>query len=71
MFTLVQDQEKKWSWFAGYERPGVFEIDWQLHEGINRIALALECRDVAVFDVNKIGALNGPRRTGTKPMHIS
>jgi transducin (beta)-like 1 len=42
------------SWFAGIEKPGVFEIDWQEHDGINRIALALECREVAVLDVTKI-----------------
>ena len=32
----------------------MFEIDWQEHNGINRIALALECREVAVLDVTKI-----------------
>ncbi|RDB29531.1 F-box-like/WD repeat-containing protein TBL1Y [Hypsizygus marmoreus] len=69
----VLAQEKRWSWFAGAEKPGVFEIDWQVHEGINRIALALECRLVAVIDVTKIAVLNGgaPRRSGTKPMHVS
>jgi transducin (beta)-like 1 len=45
-----------WSWFAGTEKPGVFEIDWQEHEGISRIAMALECRQVAVLDVNKLEA---------------
>jgi hypothetical protein len=54
----VQAQEKRWSWFAGPDRPGVFEIDWQEHQGINRIAIALECRQVAVIDVTKIAALN-------------
>jgi len=42
------------SWFAGTDKPGVFEIDWQQHNGIDRIALALECREVAVLDVTKI-----------------
>jgi transducin (beta)-like 1 len=45
-----------WSWFAGTEKPGVFEIDWQEHKGISRIAMALECRQVAVLDVNKLEA---------------
>jgi len=48
---------KKWSWYAGTEKPGVFEIDWQLHGSINRIALALECRQVAVIDVSRIPSL--------------
>ncbi|KAG6842428.1 hypothetical protein C0991_007558 [Blastosporella zonata] len=53
----VLTHEKKWSWYAGPDRPGVFEIDWQVVDGINRIALALECRLVAVIDVKKIPAL--------------
>ncbi|KAF8079015.1 WD40 repeat-like protein [Lyophyllum atratum] len=70
----VVAQEKRWSWYAGAERPGVFEIDWQVAEGINRIALALECRQVAVIDVTKIPALQDApslRRTGTKAMYAS
>jgi len=71
----VLAREKRWSWYAGAERPGVFEIDWQVAEGINRIALALECRQVAVIDVTKIPALqDGPvpqRRTGSKAMYVS
>ncbi|KAF9469758.1 WD40-repeat-containing domain protein [Collybia nuda] len=55
----VSLQEKEWSWYAGHDRPGVFEIDWQVHQGINRIALALECQQVAVIDVSKIPALGG------------
>ncbi|KAK7063722.1 F-box-like/WD repeat-containing protein TBL1Y [Favolaschia claudopus] len=53
----VQGREMKWSWFAGYEKPGVFEIDWQTSENVDRISLALECRSVAVIDVSKIPAL--------------
>ena len=49
--------EKKWSWYAGPDRPGVYEIDWQVVNGFNRIALALECSLVAVIDVDKIPAL--------------
>ncbi|KDR85615.1 hypothetical protein GALMADRAFT_234582 [Galerina marginata CBS 339.88] len=45
-----------WSWYAGADKPGVFEIDWQEHEGVNRIAMALECRQVAVLDLNKLDA---------------
>ncbi|KAF7347355.1 F-box-like/WD repeat-containing protein TBL1Y [Mycena venus] len=53
----VKEREMKWSWFAGYEKPGVFEIDWQTSENLDRIALALECRNVAVIDVSRIPAL--------------
>ncbi|KIM47604.1 hypothetical protein M413DRAFT_204575 [Hebeloma cylindrosporum] len=49
-----------WSWFGGTEKPGVFEIDWQEHEGISRIAMALESRQVAVLDVNKLEAFCSP-----------
>ena len=41
------------------DKPGVFEIDWQIQvDGVNRIALALEGRQVAVIDVSKLPALN-------------
>ena len=63
----MQSYEPVWSWFAGSGKPGVFEIDWQEHEGINRIAMALECRQVAVVDVSKLDLLrtlqNGIRPT--------
>jgi transducin (beta)-like 1 len=35
----------------------VFEIDWQTQGNINRIVLALECRQVAVIDVTRIPLL--------------
>ncbi|KAG6851329.1 hypothetical protein H0H93_005727 [Arthromyces matolae] len=38
----VVSHEKKWSWYAGPDRPGVYEIDWQIVNGFNRIALALD-----------------------------
>ena len=44
---------KKWGWFAGPEKPGVFEITWQQIGNINRIALALENHQVAVIDVSQ------------------
>lgn len=49
-----QTQARVWSWYAGAKRPGVFEIDWQVQDGVNRIAVALECQDVAVLDLNKL-----------------
>jgi hypothetical protein len=55
--TDIQAKEKAWSWFAGAEKPGVFEIDWQRVGDVNRIALALECRQVGVIDVAWIPAL--------------
>ncbi|KAJ6611485.1 WD40 repeat-like protein [Mycena sp. CBHHK59/15] len=53
----VKAREMKWSWFAGFDKPGVFEIDWQSGDGLDRIALALECRTIAVIDVSKVPAL--------------
>ena len=47
----------KWSWFAGWEKPGVFDIDWQTSDGLDRIVLALESWSVAVIDVSKVPAL--------------
>lgn len=56
-FVLSQEKAKKWSWYAGSEKPGVFEIDWQISGSINRIALALECRRVGVVDITRVPAL--------------
>ncbi|KAJ7860520.1 WD40 repeat-like protein [Mycena leptocephala] len=53
----VKARKLTWSWFAGFEKPGVYEIDWQTGDDLDRIALALECRNVAVIDVSKIPAL--------------
>ncbi|KAJ7741048.1 WD40 repeat-like protein [Mycena metata] len=53
----VRARDMVWSWFAGFEKPGVFEIDWQFGENLDRIALALECRNVAVIDVSKVPTL--------------
>ncbi|KAJ3721853.1 WD40 repeat-like protein [Lentinula raphanica] len=54
----LKTQTKIWSWFAGAERPGVFEIDWQTHKShnIDRIAMALECRLVGVIDLHRVPA---------------
>jgi len=49
---------KKWGWFAGPEKPGVFEIAWQQTSGINRIALALERHQVGVIDVSALNLLD-------------
>ncbi|KAJ7242580.1 WD40-repeat-containing domain protein [Mycena haematopus] len=53
----VKEREMRWSWFAGYEKPGVFDIDWQTSDNLDRIALALESTVVAVIDVSKVPAL--------------
>ncbi|KAJ7919314.1 WD40 repeat-like protein [Mycena leptocephala] len=53
----VKARERAWSWFAGWNRPGVFEIDWQTGENLDRIVLALECQSVAIIDVSKVPAL--------------
>ena len=63
-----QTQARIWSWYAGSDRPGVFEIDWQVHDGVNRIALALECQEVAVLDMNKLPVFHSPElRNGGDP----
>ncbi|KAE9409144.1 WD40 repeat-like protein [Gymnopus androsaceus JB14] len=56
----LKSHTKVWSWFAGAEKPGVFEIDWQTHNSgnIDRIAMALECRSVGVIDLRKVSAIN-------------
>ncbi|KAJ6516812.1 WD40 repeat-like protein [Mycena vitilis] len=54
----VKSRTLAWSWFAGTEKPAVYEIDWQSDENLDRIALALECRSVAVIDVSKVPALH-------------
>ncbi|KAJ6520391.1 WD40 repeat-like protein [Mycena sanguinolenta] len=53
----VKEREMKWSWFAGWEKPGVFDIDWQTSDGLDRIVLALESWNVAVIDVSKVPVL--------------
>jgi len=53
----VKTRAKKWAWFAGPEKPGVFEIAWQQTGNINRIALALERHQVGLIDVSQVTAL--------------
>ncbi|KIM88979.1 hypothetical protein PILCRDRAFT_813977 [Piloderma croceum F 1598] len=53
----VKTKVKKWGWFAGPDKPGVFEIAWQQTNGMNRIALALERHQVGVIDVSQVTAL--------------
>jgi transducin (beta)-like 1 len=55
--NLLQEKQKLWSWFAGFDMPGVFELDWQKSGKHNRIAMALECRLACVADVEQIPAL--------------
>jgi transducin (beta)-like 1 len=52
-----QTKEKKFSWFAGADKPGVFELDWQTSGHINRIAVALEGWNAAVVNIPRIPAL--------------
>ncbi|EPQ60333.1 WD40 repeat-like protein [Gloeophyllum trabeum ATCC 11539] len=53
----VQTAQRKWSWYAGVDKPGVYEIDWQRTGNVNRIAIALESRNVGVIDVTRIQVL--------------
>ncbi|KAF9270724.1 WD40 repeat-like protein [Marasmius fiardii PR-910] len=58
----IKDFSKIWSWYAGPEKPGVFEIDWQAYDNgnggeVDRIAMALECWKVGVIDIRRIPAV--------------
>ncbi|PCH34026.1 WD40 repeat-like protein [Wolfiporia cocos MD-104 SS10] len=53
----VKARQKRWSWYAGSEKPGIFEIDWQQSGNINRMALALESNQVGVVDVTRVPLL--------------
>ncbi|EPT01568.1 hypothetical protein FOMPIDRAFT_1036248 [Fomitopsis schrenkii] len=53
----VKARQKRWSWYAGSEKPGIFEIDWQQAGNINRMALALESNQVGVVDVTRVPLL--------------
>jgi len=48
-----------WSYFVGDEMPGIFELDWQIVDGFNRIAIAMEARTVAVIDWSKVVLSDG------------
>ena len=49
--------KKKWGWFTGPEKLGVFEIAWQQTGNINRIGLALERHQVGLIDMSLVSAL--------------
>ncbi|KAK7039430.1 F-box-like/WD repeat-containing protein TBL1Y [Favolaschia claudopus] len=53
----VKARKLTWSWFAGFDKPGMYEIDWQTGDDLDRIAVALECWKVAIIDVSKVPAL--------------
>jgi len=53
----LQTKKKLWTWYGGPERPGIFEIDWQLTETTNRMAIALQSFDVGLIDVTRVPAL--------------
>jgi len=55
-----QTWEKRWSWSTSHNKRGVFEIAWQMVQGINRLAVALESHMVAIVDASKIPALQDP-----------
>ncbi|EIN13834.1 WD40 repeat-like protein [Punctularia strigosozonata HHB-11173 SS5] len=60
-YSLEKIAERKWVWQRPFERKrGVFEISWQQGDGVNRIAVALESREVGLVDLNRVGALQAP-----------
>ncbi|CAL1693992.1 unnamed protein product [Somion occarium] len=52
----VKTHERKWSWSAG-DRIGIFEIDWEQHGDVDRLALALQNFQVGIIDASRIPAL--------------
>ncbi|KAH8110643.1 WD40 repeat-like protein [Phellopilus nigrolimitatus] len=46
-----------WSWYAGADKTGIYEIDWQQTGKLNRIAMCLESRAVGIIDVTRVPAL--------------
>jgi len=69
-FVVFPDQreqtwEKRWSWSMSHSKRGVFEIAWQMVQGINRLAVALESHMVAIVDASKIPALQDPDKMVT------
>ena len=56
---IIQTGEKKWEWVSGHGKTGIYEICWQKVESknLNRLALCMESRKVAVVDVTKIPSL--------------
>ncbi|GBE77654.1 WD40 repeat-like protein [Sparassis crispa] len=53
----VKTRTRRWSWFAGTERPGIFEIDWQLAGKTSRLAMALQSQQVGVIDLTHVPCL--------------
>ncbi|KAL4260438.1 F-box-like/WD repeat-containing protein Ebi-like protein [Pleurotus pulmonarius] len=60
----TETKDQVFAWHAGFEKPGVFEIDWQQTtpsadepKKLDRLAIALECRQVGVVDVTLIPAM--------------
>ncbi|KAH9898280.1 WD40 repeat-like protein [Cubamyces lactineus] len=51
----VQSKEKRWSYSTG--KRGIFEISWQQSGNLNRLAMALENRSVAIADLTRIPEL--------------
>lgn len=54
--SIQQTGKKIWSWFAGAEKSGIYEVIWQQTDKLNRIALCLESCSVAVIDASRIPA---------------
>ncbi|KAI5122354.1 hypothetical protein M0805_004112 [Coniferiporia weirii] len=53
----VASGKQVWSWYAGPDKPGIYEIDWHQTGKTNRIAMCLETRAVGIIDVTRVPAL--------------
>ncbi|KAI0347683.1 WD40 repeat-like protein [Trametopsis cervina] len=53
----VKTRDKRWSWHTDVGPPGIFEIDWQQAENIDRLAFGMTSGLVGVVDVSRIPSL--------------
>jgi len=53
-FYNVQTGAQIWSWSAGPQQPGIYEIEWQQAGPMNRVALCLESGEVGIVDTKEL-----------------
>ncbi|KAI0003805.1 WD40 repeat-like protein [Russula compacta] len=55
------EKEKVWSWYSEHQKRAIFEMSWQQHEGVDRVALSLQSHKVGLIDLTRIPALQKSR----------
>ena len=53
--------EKVWSWYSEHPKRAIFEMSWQQHEGVDRVALSLQSHRVGLIDLTRIPVLRKSR----------